>query len=78
MKESSVILLQLLPPGKVFYERLVGLVKQSLRKGMGRKILYWDKLMTLLIKVEAIISTHPLTYVYEEFKSGFVLTPAHF
>ena len=61
-----------------FYERLVGLVKQSLRKGMGHKILYWDKLMTLLSEVEAIINTRPLTYVYEELKSGFVLTPAHF
>ena len=30
-----------------FYERLVGLVKQSLRKGMGHKVLYWNKLMTL-------------------------------
>ena len=61
-----------------FYEQLVGLVKQSLWKGMGRKILYWDKLMTLLMEVEAIINTSPLTYVYKEFKSGFVLTPAHF
>ena len=25
-----------------FYERLVGLVKQSLQKRMGHKILYWD------------------------------------
>jgi len=31
-----------------FYERLVGLVKQSLRKGIGRKLLYWDKLLTVL------------------------------
>ena len=61
-----------------FYERLIGLVKQGLRKGMGRKVLYWDKLMTLTVEVEAIINTCPLTYVYEDFKSGFVLTPAHF
>ena len=31
-----------------FYERLIGLVKQSLRKGVGRKLLYWDKMLTLL------------------------------
>ena len=61
-----------------FYERLVGLVKQGLRKGMGRKVLHWDKLMTLIVEVEAIINTRPLTYVYEDIKSGFVLTPAHF
>ena len=61
-----------------FYERLVGLVKQSLRKGIGRKLLYWDKLLTMLVEVEAIINTRPLTYVCSEFSSGFTLTPAHF
>ena len=45
---------------------------------MGRKVLHWDKLMTLIVEAEAIINTRPLTYVYDEFKFGFVLTPAHF
>ena len=45
---------------------------------MGRKLLYWDKLTTLLAEVEAILNTRPLTYVCEEFGSGFVLTPANF
>ena len=61
-----------------FYERLIGMVKKSLKKGMGRKLLYWDKLTTLLAEVEAILNTRPLTYVYEEFSSGFVLTLANF
>ena len=29
-----------------FYERLVDLVKQGLRKRIGRKLLLWDKLIT--------------------------------
>jgi len=61
-----------------FYERLVGLVKQSLRRGIGCKLLHWDKLLTMLTEVEAIINTRPLTYVYGDFLSGFTLTPAHF
>ena len=43
------------------------MVKKSLRKGIGRRLLYWDKLTTLLTEVEAIINTCPLTYIYEEF-----------
>ena len=71
MKEFSGILPQPLPPWQGgFYKRLVGLVKQGLRKGMGHKILYWDKLMTLIVEVEAIINTCPLMTLYEKFKSG--------
>ena len=61
-----------------FYEQLVSLVKQGLRKGIGHRLLYWDKLLTMLAEVEAIINTRPLTYVYGDFLSGFTLTPAHF
>ena len=31
-----------------------------------------------MTEVEVIINTRPLTYVYDEFDSGFTLTPAHF
>ena len=58
-----------------FYERLVRVVKRALRKGMGQKILDWDKLMTLLFEIEVIMNTHPLTYIYEDFSPKFVLTP---
>ena len=56
----------------------MGLVKQGLRKEIGRKLLSWDKLLTMITEVEAIINTRPLTYVYGDFLSGFTLTPAHF
>ena len=61
-----------------FYERLVGVVKSALWKGMGQQILYWDKLMTLLFEVIAVVNTCPLTYIYEDFNSKFVLTSSHF
>ena len=50
-----------------FYKRLVGLVKQGLRKGIDRKLLSWDKLITMITEMEAIINTHPLTCVYGDF-----------
>ena len=50
-----------------FNERLVGLVKQGLRKSIGRKILSWDKFLTVLVEVEVIVNTRPLTYVHGDF-----------
>ena len=50
-----------------FYKHLVGLVIQGLSKGIGRKLLSWDKLMTMITEVEAIIDTRHLTYVYGDF-----------
>ena len=41
-----------------FYECLVGLVKQGLRKGICRKLLSWDKLITMITEVEAIINAY--------------------
>ena len=32
----------------------------------------------MLVEVEAIVNTCPLTYVHGDFPSGFTLTPAHF
>ena len=50
-----------------FYECLVGFVKQGLRKGISHKLLSWDKLITMITEVEAIINTRLLTYVYGDF-----------
>jgi len=39
------------------YETLVGLVEQGLRKAIGHKVLLWDKFLTLLTEIEAIVNT---------------------
>lgn len=61
-----------------FYERLVGLVKRCLRKAIGTKRLTLEQFVVILTEVEAVLNTRPLTHVYEDFESGFTLTPAHF
>ena len=59
------------------YERMVQLVKRSLRKGLGKSLLTVYELETALIEIEAVLNARPLTYVGDEL-NGSVLTPSHF
>ena len=61
-----------------YYERLVGLVKRSLRKCIGRASLTTIQLQTFLKEVEAIINNRPLVHVYDDINSDITLTPSHF
>ena len=61
-----------------FYERLVGMVKRSLRKALGKACLTSEHLLTLLKEAEAVINSRPLTYVGDDIHSFMTLTPAHF
>ena len=57
---------------------MIKTVKLSLRKAIGRGILNWDELNTVLIEVEAIVNVRPLTYVEEgEYGLNYSLTPSH-
>jgi len=55
---------------------LFGLVKRSLRKGIGKKRLTLNQF--IVTEVKAVINTRSFTYVFEDFESGFSLTPAYF
>ena len=61
-----------------FYERLVGLVKQSLRKCLGKTLLSYDQLETLLVEIEAVVNSRPLTFIYGDIDSQRSLTAADF
>ena len=61
-----------------FYERLVGLVKRALRKTIGRKLLSYEQMLTLLKECEAVVNSRPLVYVGEDLNSSISITPAHF
>ena len=61
-----------------FYERLVGLVKRSLRKSVGRNLLSDNQLETLLNETEAVVSSRPLEYIGDDIDSSITLTPGHF
>ena len=59
-----------------FFERLIGLVKVSLRKVLGNSKLTFDELRTVLVEVEANLNRRTLTYEYDEVNDE-VLTPSH-
>ena len=61
-----------------FYERLVGIVKRSLRKAIGKVCLTSEQLLTILKEAEAVINSRPLVYVGEDINSYLTLSPAHF
>ena len=57
------------------FERIVGLVKQSLFKVMGRSTLNWKELESLLLDVEITLNNRPLGYV-EDDPNMPILTPS--
>ena len=61
-----------------FDDRLVGTVKGTLKKSIGKICLTQKKLETFLTEAEAVNNSRPLVYVGEDFCSGFSLTPADF
>ena len=61
-----------------FYERLIGLVKRCLKKTIGKAYLNMIELNTILIEVEAVLNSRPLTYPYVDINDASPLTPSHF
>ncbi|XP_037930962.1 uncharacterized protein LOC119665788 [Teleopsis dalmanni] len=61
-----------------FWERLVKSVKICLKSAIGKLILTYDELNTLLTEVEYVVNIRPLTYITNDEKDLEPLTPAHF
>ncbi len=60
-----------------FFERLIKSTKRCLRKIVGQGKLYYDELRTVLVEMEAVINSRPLTYLSAE-DLDEPLTPSHF
>ncbi|GFY13031.1 integrase catalytic domain-containing protein [Trichonephila clavipes] len=58
-----------------FWKRMIQMLKQILRKMLGRASLYYEELNTVLCEWEHVINSRPLTYISEDVNN---LTPAMF
>lgn len=58
-----------------FYERLVRCVKRCLKKVLSNARLTYEELLTILIQIEGVLNSRPLTYVDHEGEEP--LTPSH-
>ena len=56
------------------FERMVGIVKDSLYKTIGRSVLNWNELSEVLLDVETCVNNRPLSYVDDDVELP-LLTP---
>ncbi|GFT34734.1 DUF5641 domain-containing protein [Trichonephila clavipes] len=57
---------------------MVQITKIALREILGRALISFEELQTILAKIEAIINSCPLTYVNNGPNEPFPLTPSNF
>ena len=57
-----------------FFERLIGMMKRSLSKVVGKSTLHLEELEEVLLDIECAMNNRPLCYIGEEFEEQ-VITP---
>ncbi|GFU27671.1 integrase catalytic domain-containing protein [Trichonephila clavipes] len=66
------------PPTAGWWERLVPVLKELLRRTLGNAILTTEELQTVLCDCESVINSRPLTYLSENSDDLVPLSPAMF
>ena len=59
-----------------FYERMIALVKVSLKKCLGKAFVTHEEMSTLIAEVEAVINDKPLAYIGEDIRDNDPVTPS--
>ena len=60
------------------WERLVASVKRSLRVVLGHQVVSEEELSTVLVEVESVLNSRPITYCSGDVRDPEPLTPRHF
>ena len=60
-----------------YWERLIGLTKNVLKKALGRAYVTLPSLQTIVVEIEAHLNNRPLTYVSSDLDEPEPLTPSH-
>lgn len=60
-----------------FWEWMIGMVKMSLKKTLGRAFITLTALQTIIVEVEATLNDRPLTYLSSTTEDPEPLTPSH-
>ena len=60
-----------------FWERIIGLTKQAVKKTLGRAFITQNQLETVVVEIEAMLNNRPLTYVSSDLSDPEPLTPSH-
>ena len=61
-----------------FWERLIRVTKDALRRTLGRSLLTWEELSTVLCQIEAAINARPLTALTDDPEDVRPLSPLDF
>ena len=61
-----------------FWERLIRILKDHLKKTLGRALLNFEELTTVVAEIEAVMNSRPITEVNDDIQCIKPLTPAHF
>ena len=60
-----------------FWERLIGMTKNVLKKVLGRSFITFEALQTLAVEIEGTLNDRPLTYLSADISDPNPLTPSH-
>ncbi|GFW52366.1 integrase catalytic domain-containing protein [Trichonephila clavipes] len=79
-RETSTqkIVWKFIPPTAAWWERLVRIIKELLRRSLRKSILSYEELSTVICECEFLINSRPLTYISENPQELIPLTPAMF